>query len=99
MRTYLDFGSLAVMVITFILFSVALFVKGFTHDLFLEAGIFLVSAKIIITGYRSNIAENRVQQKLDEILAALGRSESEKKCRSGKNHIAEMREKSEKAEQ
>ena len=71
MRVHLDFGSIAVMIITVILFILALFVKGFTHDLFLEAGIFLVSAKIIIMAYRNGIASNRIEHKLDEILAVL----------------------------
>jgi hypothetical protein len=99
MRVYLDFGSIAVMVITLILFISALFVKGLTHDLFLEAGVFLVSAKIIIMAYRSNVATNRVEKKLDEVLAALGRSESQEKCLGSKEQAAEIREKNEKDEQ
>ena len=47
-NTYLDRGSVIVMAITFILFTAALFTKGVTHDLFLEAGVFLVSVKLMI---------------------------------------------------
>jgi hypothetical protein len=47
-RKRFDPGSLLVIVITFILFVAALFTKGFTHDLLLEAGVFLVSVKLII---------------------------------------------------
>ncbi len=36
----LGLGSLAVITITLILFVTALFVKGFTHDLLLEAAVF-----------------------------------------------------------
>jgi hypothetical protein len=100
MRVHLDFGSIAVMTITFILFILALFVKGFTHDLFLEAGIFLVSAKIIIMAYRNSIAANRVEHKLDEILSALDRPEKRKKKHvSSKQDAADIREKSEEVEQ
>jgi hypothetical protein len=45
---YIDRGSLAVMAITLVLFIAALFTKGLTHDLFLEAGVFLVSVKLIL---------------------------------------------------
>jgi hypothetical protein len=44
----LDMGSIIVILITLVLFIAALFVKGLTHDLFLEAGVFLVSVKIIM---------------------------------------------------
>ena len=47
-------GSLAVIIVTLILFVTALFVKGFTHDLLLEAAIFLVSVKLILLAYQSN---------------------------------------------
>jgi len=52
MKKYIDFGSVIVMIITFILFFIALFTKGFTHDLLLEAGIFLVSLKLIMMSYK-----------------------------------------------
>ena len=42
-----DVLSLVVIAITFALFSLALFSKGFTHDLLLEAGVLLVSVKSI----------------------------------------------------
>ncbi len=40
MKEHFDIGSLLIIIITFILFVIALFVKGFTHDLLLEAGVF-----------------------------------------------------------
>ncbi len=40
MKEHFDLGSIAVILITLILFIVALFTKGFTHDLLLEAGVF-----------------------------------------------------------
>ena len=41
MRKHFDVASLTVIIVTFVLFIVALFTKGFTHDLLLEVGIFL----------------------------------------------------------
>jgi hypothetical protein len=67
----MDKGTWAVTLITLVLFIAALFVKGFTHDLFIEAGVFLVSAKLIIMAYRNSVATKALHEKLDAILARL----------------------------
>ena len=75
MYGHFDAGSLIVIVITFILFVIALFTKGFTHDLLLEAGVFLVSVKLILMAYRNN-ANNRILSKeLAEIKQYLRKKE------------------------
>ena len=56
--------SFVVILITLILFILALFTKGLTHDLFLEAGVFLISVKLIIMGYKNS---NSSKEILDEI--------------------------------
>jgi Na+-translocating ferredoxin:NAD+ oxidoreductase RnfE subunit len=71
MSNYFDTGTLIVIAITFVLFTIALFTKGFTHDLFLEAGIFLISVKLIIMGYKNSIINNKLLKKLDEIKKSL----------------------------
>ena len=53
-KEHLDLGSIVVILITLVLFIVALFYKGLTHDLLLEAGVFLVSVKLIMVAYRNN---------------------------------------------
>ena len=55
MRKYFDMGSVIVIIITFVLFALALFTKGFPHDLFLEAAVFLVSVKLILIGYNNSV--------------------------------------------
>jgi hypothetical protein len=55
MTEHFDVGSLVVIVITFVLFLLALFTKGFTHDLLLETGVFLVSVKLILMAYRNSM--------------------------------------------
>lgn len=80
MRTHRHFdpGSVAVIVITFALFAVALVVKGFTHDMLLEAGVFLVSVKLIIMGYKNSVATASVERQLAGIRELLqARTESE----------------------
>ena len=71
MSNYFDTGTLIVIAITFVLFTIALFTKGFTHDLFLEAGIFLISVKLIIMGYKNSVINNKLLKKLDEIKKSL----------------------------
>ena len=75
---HFDWGSLAVIIITFILFALALFTKGFTHDLLLEAGVFLVSVKLILMAYKNSTSTQQVDSKLDAILAGLDRLEQRK---------------------
>ena len=67
MNKHFDTGSLIVIVVTFILFVLALFTKGFTHDLLLEAGVFLVSVKLIIMAYRNNLNNRMIAKQLSEI--------------------------------
>jgi len=67
MKNKIELGSTLVIVATFILFALALFVKGFTKDLLLEIGVLLVSIKIIIMS-RSNFNTNQeIIRKLNEI--------------------------------
>lgn len=64
---HFGWGSVIVIVITFILFAMALFTTGFTHDLLLEAGVFLVSVKLIILAYNANVTSKDIQRDLAEI--------------------------------
>jgi hypothetical protein len=64
MNRHIDIGSSVVIVTTFILFVVALFKKGFSHDLLLEAGVFLVSLKLIIMSYKNGINIEHFQKEL-----------------------------------
>ncbi|MGE5110332.1 MAG: hypothetical protein ACM3JB_05715 [Acidobacteriaceae bacterium] len=69
----LDLGSYLTIAITLILFVVALFVKGLTHDLLLEAGVFLVSTKLVLMSYKNNASSDAVLaelQQLRKLLAA-----------------------------
>jgi len=76
-RNYFDLGSLSVIIITFILFFVALFTKGFTHDLLLEVGIFLVSIKLIMMSYKNTVYVNTLDGKINEALDLLKQRKSQ----------------------
>jgi hypothetical protein len=67
MSEHFDAGSLVIIVFTFVLFVVALFVKGMTHDLLLEAGVLLVSVKLIVMAYKNGIAGKKITDELREI--------------------------------
>lgn len=73
-KQILDAGSWVTIGITLVLFVVALFVKGLTHDVLLEAGVFLVSAKLVILGYKNGIAAEEIRSELQQIRAVLERA-------------------------
>ena len=57
---HLDAGSLLV-----------IFITGFTHDLLLEAGVFLVSVKLIIMSYKNSVTSDKLLDELSEIRSLL----------------------------
>lgn len=67
MRKHFDVGSMMVIIVTFVLFTMALFSKGLTQDLLLEAGVFLVSVKLILMTYRNSVHVKSFQKELKEI--------------------------------
>ena len=69
LKKYLGFWNTLILLITLILFIVALFVKGFTRDLLLEIAVFLVSVKLFILSYRNGKGVELIQDKLDAILS------------------------------
>lgn len=64
---HFDSGSIAVIGITFVLFVIALFTTGFTHALLLEAGVFLVSVKLIMMAYKASVSAKAIEKELQEI--------------------------------
>jgi hypothetical protein len=75
-KRHFDPGSLVIIATTFILFVSALFTKGFTHDILLEAAIFLVSVKLIVMAYKNIDATDSLHQKLDRIYKKVNEIES-----------------------
>jgi len=68
---HLDIGSLIVIITTFLLFALALFTQGLTHDILLEAGVLLVSVKLIIMSYKTGLFYKSIQKDLNYIKAIL----------------------------
>ncbi len=61
---HLDLGSRLVVFVTFVLFFTALFVKGLGHDILLEAGVFLVSVKLILMTYTNGVTAAELTERL-----------------------------------
>ena len=78
-RHYFDAASLLIIVITFGLFVAALFFTGFTHDLLLEAGVFLVSVKLILMSYKNKVASDDLHAELAEIRSLIQEMNRESK--------------------
>jgi hypothetical protein len=66
-----DPAAMGVIVLTIGLFAAALMLKGFTHDLLLEGGVFLVSAKLILMAKKNAETELRLERQLREIKCLL----------------------------
>ncbi len=67
MKQHFDTPSLLIMLITLVLFGAALTTTGFTHDLLLETGVFLVSVKLIMMAYKSSLRTQVIREELAEI--------------------------------
>jgi len=67
MKKHFDIGNGLVISATFILFIIALFTTGFTKNLFLEAGVFLVSIKIILMSHRVSLLAKDIIAELNQI--------------------------------
>ena len=65
--SYLDPLSIVVIVLTLVLFVIALFVNGFTHDLLQECGVFLVSVKLIMMSHKNGISARHAEEQLASI--------------------------------
>ncbi len=65
---YFDLASIVTIAFTLILFVASLYLTGFTHDLLLESGVFLVSVKLILGAHKSKLDLQRIEEKLDLIL-------------------------------
>jgi hypothetical protein len=73
-----DPWSIIVIVLTAVLFVLALFVTGFTKDLLVECGVLLVSVKLILMAKKTAEIEDNLERRLDRIEKLLSESRMEK---------------------
>jgi hypothetical protein len=65
--SYFDPMSMVVIVLTLLLFVIALFVKGFTHEMLQECGVFLVSVKLIVMSHKNGVSARLAEERLAKI--------------------------------
>ena len=75
MNNHLHRSTQLTLAITPALFVVALFEKGFTRDILLEAAVFLVSAKLVPLSYNASVNNDAVAGQLAEMSKSLTRVE------------------------
>ncbi len=71
MAKHYDPWAIAVIGLTLILFIAALFLKGFSHDMLLETGVFLISVKLIMMSYKNSVLAQKTEERLEQIYALL----------------------------
>lgn len=69
----LDTGTAFVIAVTFGMFVLAIFAKGFGKDLLLEAGVLLVSIKLIMMSFKNSSESQAIREDLDRIVVLLER--------------------------
>jgi hypothetical protein len=67
-KRHIDLASTLTLIITVVLFVIALFEKGFTHELLLEAGVFLISIKLVLSSFRTQQRLHSIEEKLERLL-------------------------------
>ena len=67
MKKNFDLANTITIALTIILFAIALFATGFTKDLLLEAGVLLVSVKIVLMSAANRDSNKDIIKKLNEI--------------------------------
>lgn len=76
MHVHLDRGTLITLAVTLVLFVLALFTHGFSHDMLLEAAVFLVSVKLVIMSYKASVSIAALDAHLATLAASLSRLET-----------------------
>ncbi len=71
MKNKLDIGNIIVISLTVIVFVIALFLKGFTHEILLEVGVLLVSVKLIMITNKISTANQKLLNEMKKINKAI----------------------------
>jgi Na+-translocating ferredoxin:NAD+ oxidoreductase RnfE subunit len=69
--SYFDPLSMVVIALTLVLFVIALFVNGFTHELLQECGVFLVLVKLIMMSHKNGVLAKHAEEQLEKIQSML----------------------------
>jgi len=67
LKENIDLFTFLVASITLVLFVVALFTKELLHDIIIEAAIFLISMKLILSMYKQSVISKRLEKRIMDI--------------------------------
>ncbi|MFN8241489.1 MAG: hypothetical protein U0X39_12180 [Bacteroidales bacterium] len=76
MIKYFDTGTIIVILITALLFILSIFLKGLTKEILLEAGVLLVSIKLILMAYKTGSQYSDLKKDLEELKEILKQNQS-----------------------
>jgi hypothetical protein len=65
----IDLASWMTLAVTVVLFGISLFEKGFTQEILLEAGVFLISVKLVLASHSIQLETHAIDKKLSQLLA------------------------------
>ena len=74
-KKWMDLASGLTLLATVVLFGLATIVHGFGRELLLEAGVFLVSVKLVLSNYKIETLARRLEAKLDSIEQKISNSQ------------------------
>lgn len=63
----IEVASYLTLILTIVLFAVSLITKGFTHELLLESGVFLVSLKLVLSTRKLEIQLEELSEDIKKL--------------------------------
>jgi hypothetical protein len=76
MKKYLSITDMIVIIITALLFLIALFMNGISKELLLEVGILLVSIKLILMNYKNATANEKILEELGQLKKRISKTDN-----------------------
>jgi hypothetical protein len=76
MKKYLSITDMIVIIITALLFLIALFMNGISKELLLEVGILLVSIKLILMNHKNATANEKILEELGQLKKQISKTDN-----------------------
>jgi hypothetical protein len=76
MKKYLSITDMIVIIVTALLFLIALFVNGISKELLLEVGILLVSIKLILMNHKNARANEKILEELVQLKKRISKTDN-----------------------
>ncbi len=80
-------STISIILVTLALFTGAVLTKGLTHEIFLEAAVFLVSIKVIFLTFRTNIMTKNILKQLEDLNSLLLSKKTDKSPKASDEEV------------